>query len=76
VEAGYLAKLINDPALAISFAASYSPIKNEVLGAIAYILFLRYSPRDSLYSFSSIIYSARFYIYFSSYSVISDPIES
>jgi len=41
VDAGYFARFINDPAFAISLAASYSPIRKEMLGAIACILFFR-----------------------------------
>ena len=50
VLAGYLARLRREPALAINLAASYSPMRYEVLGAMACMRFLRYSPRDSLYS--------------------------
>lgn len=48
MEAGYLAKFINEPAFEISLAASYSPIKVDVFGAIAYILLFKYSFKDSL----------------------------
>ena len=43
VDAGYLAKFINDPAWAISLAPTNSPTIVVRFGAIAYILFLRYS---------------------------------
>lgn len=75
VEAGYLARLIKDPAWEISLAPTNSPSIFVRLGAIAFILFFKYSLNDSLYSANSTIYSAKFKIYFSSVSLISVPIE-
>lgn len=43
VDAGYLAKLINEPACAINLAATFSPIRAVKFGAIAIILFFKYS---------------------------------
>lgn len=41
VEAGYLAKLVNEPEWEISFEPTISPIKAVKLGATAFILYLR-----------------------------------
>lgn len=42
VEAGYLAKVVKDPAWEINLAATFSPIKLVRLGATRLILSVRY----------------------------------
>jgi hypothetical protein len=48
VEAEHLAKLIRDPALAISLAAITSPTTADRFGATVFILFFKYSSNFSL----------------------------
>jgi len=55
VEPGYLAKFIKLPAWEINLDPINSPTKTVKFGAMAYILFLRYSFKLSLYSDSSVI---------------------
>ena len=70
------------PACEISLAPTNSPNIIVKFGAIAFILFLRYSDKLSLYSAinniikpNSVTYVAKLLIYFSSVSLISVPIE-
>jgi hypothetical protein len=42
VDAGYLARVLNDPECAISFAATLSPIKLVKFGETIYILSFKY----------------------------------
>jgi len=53
VEAGYLDKFVKPPACEMSFEPTISPIKAERFGATAFILWLRYSVKDSLKEMSS-----------------------
>ena len=53
VEAGYFERLVNPPACEISFDPTISPISAAKFGATAFILYLRYSERDSLNVMSS-----------------------
>jgi len=55
VEAGYFARLMREPACAMSFAPTSSPTIVVRFGAIAYILFFKYSLRVSLYADNSMI---------------------
>mmetsp|Transcript_6368 Transcript_6368/g.14143 ORF Transcript_6368/g.14143 Transcript_6368/m.14143 type:complete len:249 (-) Transcript_6368:399-1145(-) len=75
VEAGCFARFISDPACAISLAPTSSPTMIERLGAIACILFFRYSQSCVRYSLSSITCVHSMSTFAMSSSLTSVPIE-